>query len=339
MFSVDYLILAGMVLSVIICSGFLSFSESAILSLNKNKFSVHKKKQEKKFSTRALNRVLKNKNNYISTIIILNTIVNIGGSIVIGGYTAELFKNIAPFEIADGRLFTINAIFTLGFTFLILYFAEMIPKLLAAQNPLKWALFVAPVLVFFQFLIKPLIWISALVCKPFVKPTGDPNVCLIEVRTMIREAHKFNLIKDREMEIINNTLKLNEKTVRDFMKCKTKIEQINADSNILDVKDAIVDFDHSRVVVTQGENDEHPTGVVVVKDLLVGIIKGENKKVKEYAHEILIVKESDTLSHVLADFNETLDHLALVQCDDGSYLGILAVEDILDTLSLGFSDD
>lgn len=339
MFFVDYLVLIGMVLSVIICSGFLSFSESAILSLNKNKFSVHKKKKQKNFSTRALNIILKNKNNYISTIIILNTIVNIGGSIVIGSYTAELFKNISPFEITESLSLTINAIFTFGFTFLILYFAEMIPKLLAAQNPLKWSLLVAPFLVLFQFLIKPLIWISALVCKPFVKPTGDPNVCLIEVRTMIREAHKFNLIKDREMEIINNTLKLNEKTVRDIMKCKSEIEQINADACISEIKELIVNFNHSRVVVTQSKDDNHPTGVVVVKDLLVGIIKGENKKVKEYAHNILVVRESDTLSHILADFNDSLDHLALVQCEDGSYLGVLAVEDILDTLSLGFKDD
>ena len=331
--SVEYIVLAGMVFSVIFASGFLSFSESAILSLNKNKFLIRQKKHPKKLSTKALAKVLEKKNSYISTIIILNTIVNIGGSIVIGGMTADLFHIFDSYAIGEVNI-SMNMVFTVIFTLLILYFAEMIPKLIAAQNPLRLALFVSPVLVFFNFLIKPFVWISTKVCKPFIKDIIETEVSLIEVKTIIREANKVDIIKDRELDIIDNTLKLSEKTVKDLMRCKTEIEQIRFDKNILDYKDQILRFKHSRIIISD-ENDT-PIGVVIIRDIMKSILKNEDKTFSDFLHPLLIVKENDTLSHVLTDLNNTLDHLAVVQCEDGSYLGVLAAEDILDSLSIGF---
>ena len=60
--------------------------------------NFEKRKREHKH-VKYLNKILKNKNNYISTIIILNTVVNIGGSIIIGGMTAQLFGIIPSFYI------------------------------------------------------------------------------------------------------------------------------------------------------------------------------------------------------------------------------------------------
>lgn len=331
--SVEYIILIVMVVSVILSSGFLSFSESAILSLNKNKFLIRKKEHPKKISTKALGKVLEKRNSYISTIIILNTMVNIGGSIVIGGMTADLFHIFPTYSVWEVNV-SINMLFTVFFTLLILYFAEMIPKLIAAQNPLKLALFVSPVLVLFNFLIKPLVWVSIKFCKPFIKENIETEVSLIEVKTLIREANKVDIIKDRELDIIDNTLKLSEKSVKDLMKCKTEIEQVRFDKRILDYKDEILHFKHSRIIVC--DENEKPIGVVIVRDIMKCILRNEDKIFGDYLHSLLIVKENDTLSLVLSDLNNTLEHLAVVECKDGSYLGVLAAEDILDSLSIGF---
>lgn len=333
--NIEYIFLAIMVTTVVLSSGFLSFSESAILSLNKNKFLIREIEHPNKISTKALSKVLKNRNNYISTIIILNTVVNIGGSTMIGGFTSQLFSIFPNYNIGS-VVISFNVLFTIFFTFLILYFAEMIPKLIAAQNPLKLALFVSPVLVLFNFLIKPLVWISTKICKPFIKENIETEISLLEVKTLIRQANKYDIIKDRELDIIDNTLKLSEKTVKDVMRCKTGIEQVRFDKRILDYKTEILKFQHSRIIVSD-ENDL-PIGVVIVRDIMKGILENKDQIFGDYLHSILIVKESDTLSCVLADINNTLDHLAIVQCEDGSYLGVLAAEDILDCLSIGFKN-
>lgn len=347
--SIELLIILAITVFTVISSGFLSFSEAAVMSLNKNKFNVYMLQYPEKWTVKALNRIFNNKSNFIMAIIILNTIVNIGGSTVIGGLAGSYFADKVAFSF-DYVLFAnteyaynvdlslgLGALFTIAFTLLILYFAEMIPKVKASEDPLPYALFVSIPLVVFEFLLRPMVWISAKIVSRFSKSTSEPSLCLQEVKSTIKEANKHGLIKDRELDIINNTLKLSERFVKDLMLCKTKIEYVYADQNILECKEEIINFEHKRIIVVDRESDE-PVGVVVVKDLLQGILKNENNTINEYMHSLLIVNENDSLSHILADFNDTIDHLALVKCNDGSYLGVLAVEDLLDSISIGFAN-
>jgi CBS domain containing-hemolysin-like protein len=351
---VDYgfIILGLVTFSTIFSSGFLSFAEAAVMSLNKNKFQVYKNKNgnSKKWNVKALDKILKKKQNYITTIIILNTIVNICGSMIIGGMAVPLFSEYSGL-ILDFTLFSessysftidfavsANAFFTIMFTFGILYFAEMIPKLIASQKSLEISLFVSIPLYIFEKLIKPLVWVSLKICSQFVKNAEEPKACLMEVKAIVKEANKDGIIDDRELDIINNTFSLSEKKVSDLMMCKTAIEYLNGKINILDNRKEIIELTHKRIIVTEGDCNETPIGVVVVEDLLKGILKNENKNVADYMHELLIVNNTDSLSNILADFNDTADHLALVKCHDGTYQGVLAVEDVLDGISIGFPD-
>jgi putative hemolysin len=343
----ELFVLLGVCSGTILGSGFLSFSEAAMMSLNKHKFNVYQLKHPDKIVVKSLSRALKNKNKFITTIILLNTIVNIGGSMIIGVISAKLLGGYMAFdfsylffkgtkvEFLFDLALTLTALFSILFTIVLYLFAEMIPKLKASQNPLPFALFVAIPLCIFEFFMKPVVWVSIKIGSLFVKDGQEPTVCLDEVKTVIKEANNFGLIKDRELDIINNTFKLSEKIVSDLMLCKTKIEFIDMDESILEHREHIINLEHKRVIVIDNKSDT-PVGVVVVKDILQGILRDENKVVGDYMHELLIVNENDSLSHVLADFNETIDHLALVKCNDDSFLGVLAVEDILDSISLGF---
>ena len=197
----DFIILSSITFFTILSSGFLSFSEAAIMSLNKNKFNVYKNLHPKQWRVKALNKIIKNKNNYLTTIIILNTIVNICGSMIIGGMAILLFADISGIGL-DFTLFSetkyefdvlfdisSNAIFTVFFTFGILYFAEMIPKLIASQHPLVISLFVSIPLYIFEKLIKPLVWISVKICGLFVKNADEPIVCLMELKSIVKDAN------------------------------------------------------------------------------------------------------------------------------------------------------
>lgn len=334
--SIEYVILITLVFTVILLSGFLSFSEAALLSLNKNKFQIYRKKNPNLFTTKNLSKVLLNKEKYISTIIILNTIVNIGGSIFIGELTAFLFLDNMGFSFF-GYLINYNIIFAIIFTFLILYFAEMIPKLIASQQPLKIALIVSPILIFFNFIVKPLVFLSSKICKPFII-NNTASVSLLEVKLIIKEANNLNLIQDRELNIINNTLLLSEKKAGDLVKMKARIEKINADLNIFESLNIILSFNHKRIIVTEGENNEIPIGVILVKDVLKSIIENQrNKTFRDFITPVIIINEDVYLSHILADFNNSIERLAIIKNNNGEYLGVISIEDIFDGLTQGFN--
>ncbi len=345
--NIELLIILTLTVTTVITSGFLSFSEAAVMSLNKNKFNVYMLQHPTKLTVKALNRIFNRKSNIIMTIIILNTIINIGGSTIIGSMAGNYFSEQMALSskyllFADtdysfnlNIALSFNTIFTISFTLLVLFFAEMIPKVKASEDPLPYALMVSIPLVVFEFVLRPIVFISSKIVSKFSKNESEPTVCLQEVKSAIKEANNHGLIKDRELDIINNTFKLSERCVKDLMLCKTKIEYIHSKQSILENQEDIIDLEHKRIIVIDTDSND-PVGVVVVKDLLQGILRKENKTIGDYMHPLLIVKENDSLSAILADFNDTLDHLALVKCNDGSYLGVLAVEDVLDSISIGF---
>ncbi len=331
------------VIFVVVFSGLLSLSEAALLSLNKNKFRVYKKENSKKLNIKVVDKILKNKQQYITAIIILNTITNVGGSAIIGSQAALLMSSQDTIKLSTDFLqlsLGLKTLFTICFTFIVLYFSKMIPKLVGSQKPLSTLLFTSIFIYILQIFIKPLIWLSVIICKPFVGNSEDNTISLQEIKTIMKEARKDDIIKDREMNIINNTFSLNNLNVKDIMKYKDEIEQYDASASILESESDILNFKHKRIIITVGEKDEkYPVGVVLVRDLLKGILNKEDKKFSDYAHELLVVKDTDTLSHILADFNDTWNYLALVKNEEnGKYLGILAIEDIMDSLTNGFSN-
>lgn len=326
---------------VLLTSSFISLAEAAILSLNRNKFYVFKKENKETLSTKSLDKILKNKSEYISAIIILSTLINVGGSVLIGSMTASLFEVFDPITMTLGTIklnLNPNTVFAVVFTLLILYISKMIPKLIGAQAPLRVSLFTSTSIVVLHWMVKPVSLLSYYVCKPFVRSSEDSNVSMMEIKHILKQAYKNDLIKGREFEIINNSLLLNQKTVKDIMKYRNEIETFPVGESIRENIEKITSFKHRRIIVTAGGENDLPVGVVVVSDLMRSALMGEDKKFSDFTHKLLVVNENDTLSHILADFNDSLDHLALVEREDGSYQGILAIEDIFDALTLGFNN-
>lgn len=326
------------VLFIIILSALISLGEAAILSLNKNKFYIYKKDNPDKLSANLLEKILNDKSQYISSIVILSTFFNVGGSVIIGTMTSDQFKNIKDLSIMImdfNILIKANYIFAFFFTIFILYFSKMIPKLIGAQKPLKTSLLMAIPIYYSNVCIKPFSLISQKICEPFIKKKEDTSVSMLDIKYLLNQAVKNNIIENREYEIINNSLLLNHKKVKDLVKTNY-IETFSATESIKENIDLIKEFKHSRIIVTIGEKNDIPSGVVLVSELIKSYINNEDKKFGDLAHKLLIINENATLSHVLDVFGNSLDHLALVENDSKEIVGVLVIEDILDSLTNGF---
>ena len=108
-----------LIIVVIILSGISSGAEAAIISINPAE--VESMTQDKKYGSKAVAIVTRNLSRSVTTILILNNIVNIVGSIMVGRMVMDLY--------GDAML----SIITTALTFGIIIFAEIIPKSLATK--------------------------------------------------------------------------------------------------------------------------------------------------------------------------------------------------------------
>ncbi|WP_415912736.1 CNNM domain-containing protein [Neptuniibacter sp. QD37_11] len=310
------------ILFVLTSSAFLSLSEASVVALNLIKGKAINMKIDT-LSSRALLKVLTDKKRYLSTIIILNTAVNVGGGILIGILSAAVLN--------DWMNTAVSIIFTLS----ILYGAEMVPKLYASSNPEEVGLIVAKPLIVLEVLIRPMLWLSRKICAPFLKSGGTDSITMEDVKFIIEESETSGMITSTAKELMNNTLHLNEKTAADIMTCRTEIECLSVDTVLADNKDAILNCKHKRLAVVNA--DGMFIGSVHKAELLSSILRGEcGRSVRDFMMPIIATSTTTPLSNLLAEFETSEGPIAVVFNDDNEPLGALAIEDITHALCSGY---
>lgn len=317
---IDLLIIIA---AVLISSGLLSLSEASITSMSTMKANVLAKTEGTKTAL-ALKRVVDDKIKYLSVIIILNTLVNVGGSNLIGYVAGSV---MGSFEVG---------IMSILFTLAVLYKAEMIPKLYAAENSEAVGKLVAIPLIYLAKALTPMLWLSRMICKPFVKNGHTPLVSLAEVKYINKMAAKEGLIKHAEYSIIKNILSLSERKAADVMICATELETLPENGLLIDNKDAILKSSHRRLVVLDELGT--PVGVVGKVDLLTALVsETPGANISDFMHPILLAEPSTPITRLLMDLDSSEDHMAVIRDEDGTNLGALSIEDILHVIAGGFS--
>ena len=133
-----------LIVAVIIFSGIFSGTEAALLNISASE--VEMMIQKKKRFAHVLEYARKHLNRSVTTVLILNNIVNIAGSILVGHVTVNLYSSAAL------------GIMTTGFTFGIIIFSEIIPKSLATRYARKISRYTAPAIVTMTSIFMPIIW-------------------------------------------------------------------------------------------------------------------------------------------------------------------------------------
>jgi putative hemolysin len=318
-------LLIVVVLFVLSASAYLSLAEASLSNISQIEVRTRTQKDNK--SSLALLKIMENRDPYLAAIWILNVAVNTGGSLSIGLIALLAF---------DGLHDSINLIFYLLFTMSILYIAEMIPKLYAIQNTLKVSLMVARTILACHFMIGFIVKFSTFVCSPFLKKGEEEKVTISDLKSIIKFAKVSGVLNTEDANIIKNTLKMGERTVSDIMIHAKDIEFLSCTDSISSNKDKILSLKHHRIIVVKDGDKNKPIGVVLKTQLLESLVINnicsedfEELTIKDLMHDLLIVEETDTLSCTLINFNKNEDHLAVVQCKDGSFKGVLSAEDIL----------
>ncbi|MDJ0595776.1 MAG: hemolysin family protein [Pleurocapsa sp. MO_226.B13] len=307
------------VTTVLLGSAFCSGSETALLSISPIK--VRQLAQSKKPAALALASIRLKINRPIATIVILNNIFNIVGSIVIGSLTSKILGD-AWLGVFSGLL-----------TFLIIVFGEIVPKTLAQRYAQQVCLAIAIPIRFLTVIFTPLVWLVENVTAPFVQGQKIPTTDEAEIKFLTNIGFQEGVIEDDEAEMIQRVFQLNDLNASDLMTPRIIITYLKGEHTLTECQQDIIKSQHTRILVID-ETIDNVTGLVLKDELLTAMIEGDgDRKIDSLKRPVQFVPETNRADKLLKVFQDNREHLAVVLDEYGGVAGVVTLEDVLEVLT------
>jgi CBS domain containing-hemolysin-like protein len=313
----EYLIL--LFILVISISFLCSILESVLLSVNMTYISVLEKTNNK--TARLLKDLKINIDKSISSILILNTFANTLGATAIGVEAQIVFNN-------DNNLVLIASIIL---TFMILFFAEIIPKTIGAVYWKTLAPKSAKLIRFFIFITYPIILFTLFVTRKINTNSTNDTVSREELIQSALLSEEDGIINDMESDIIENTLKLKTIKLKDILTPRSVMFAVEKDTILKDLLDDARTFKFSRVPVYD-DNIDNIVGMILTKKLFKHAVSNSDVTIESIMIDIDSLNENIPVSKALSSFTRSKAHMLLVTDGYGQTEGIVSLEDCLETL-------
>lgn len=297
-----------------------SILESIILSTNLSYISVLEKNNPKRGAL--LKKLKIDIDKSIASILILNTVANTLGATAIGVQAQNVFEGNSNFVLAVSIILT----------FMILFFAEIIPKTIGALYWKELAPTAALFIKYFIFLTTPIIIITQFVTKKI--SNGKDASDTISREELIHStllSEEEGIIGDLESDIIENTLTLHDIKVKDILTPRSVMYSIQKDMQIKDLLDDKRTYKFSRVPVYD-ESIDNIVGVVLTKKLFKQAINDKDATVESIMFPVFTLNENIPVSKALNIFIKKKEHMFIVLDNYDQTEGIVTLEDCIETL-------
>jgi Mg2+/Co2+ transporter CorB len=323
------LITLAVIFVLILCSAFFSGSETALMSSSKPK--LHKLEEEGNQKAKLVSRFLDNPAELLSTILLGNNLVNIAASALATVAFTKIF----------GEAGVVYA--TLVMTFVVLVFAEVLPKTVASRFPEPIAMAIAKVMSFLIFTLKPatkfINFITSRLMRFIGIKTADDNQNFDEddIKGAISLGLKTGVLESREHRMLDSIVGLDDVTAEELMKHRSSIESLDINLSSEEIFDVIskTSFSFSRVPMYEGKPD-NIIGILYVKDFLPAYAQSLKDSsavdVKKILRPAYFVPESAIVSELLLEFKKTRTHMRFIVDEYGDLQGLITLEDILEEI-------
>lgn len=311
--------LAIAILVILMGSALCSCSEAALLSVPLLK--AQQLAETKKPAAITLLAVRQKINRPIATIVILNNLFNIMGSVFVGGIAATLFN--------DAWL----GLFTTLLTLLVILFGEIFPKVLGERYAIPIALAVAIPVRWITWVFHPVVLMLEMVTAPLVGDGNRPSTNEAEIKLMATIGHQEGIIEADEAEMIRRVFRLNDMNSVDIMTPRVAVTHLPGDLTIAAAETQILNSQHSRILVSDRDIDRI-VGLVLKNELLTALIRGQGHLLlSQVARPVRFVAETERADKLLQDFQNAREHLAVVVDEYGGVSGVVTLEDVLEVLT------
>jgi len=306
-------------------SAYFSASETGMMTLNRYRLK-HLAKQGNR-SAKRVEKLLRHPDKLISLILIGNNLINIVASSLATIVGMRLYGN-AGVAIATGIL-----------TFVILVFAEVMPKTIAALYPEKIAFPSSYILKPLQKIMLPVVWAFNKITLLFmflcgIKPPviRSDAVSKDELRTIVNES-KAKLSR-RNQDMLLSILDLEKVTVGDIMLPRNEIVGIDVNDDWKSIIRQLTHSPHGRIVLYRDSLDD-AIGILRVREayrLMMEKREFTKQNLIKAADSIYFIPNSTPLSTQLINFQHNKEKIGIIVDEYGEIQGLITVEDILEEI-------
>jgi putative hemolysin len=317
---IDYSLNIALFIICMALSAFFSSSEVALIAINRAK--VRTLVNERRKGAQALATLKENPDHVLITILIGNNIVNIGAAAIATAIAIDFFGNIG-IGIATGVV-----------TLILLVFGEIGPKIYATRADEKFALTVAPVILFLSNVLTPVIWVvDRFSHRSSGSPgLGEPVVTEEEIKEWIDVGREGGSIEAEEKEMLYSVLEFGDTTAREIMTPRIDVSMMEDTSTVDSALKLFNETGFSRIPVYHDSVD-NIIGVLNVKDVFSVLISGKKKtSIREIMYDPYFVPETKKIDDLLKELQVRKVQMAIVLDEYSSFAGIVTVEDILEEL-------
>ncbi len=309
---------------LILISAYFSGSETGMMSLNRYRLR-HLEKQKHRGAKR-VSKLLNRPDRLIGLILIGNNLVNVFASLVAGVIFSRLF----------GEAGIIYA--GLVLTLIILIFAEVTPKTLAALYPEKVAFPSSIILSLLLKVLFPLVIAVNWITNGFLRVLGvspeqreQHNLSTEELRTVVNESGA--LLQQRDQDMLVGILDLEKVAVEDIMIPRSELIGIDVNDEWKKIQKQLTQANHTRVLLYRDSIDD-VVGYIHARDALKLLSKNQFTKATllRAVRELYFIPEGTPLNIQLVKFQHAKERLGLVVDEYGDIQGLVTLEDILEEI-------
>ncbi len=321
----------GILILLLVISGFFSIAETSLMSLNRYRLR-HLVKQGHR-GARLASKLLAKTDKLLGVILLCNNFANAASATLVTVIIVELF--------GEGEWVLMAG--TLAVTFAILVFSEISPKVIAAAYPEKLGIFCSYLLYPLLKVLYPVVWFINLFVGALLRllkirvnfEESTQSLTMDELRSIVTDAGHF--MPKKHQSILLNLFELETITVDDVMTAHTLVEAIDLDEPMEAILEKIANSQHTRLPVHQGEQEEM-IGILHLRKIMSQLRAHsadetlDKAALMEAISDPYFIPSGTPLYTQIQQFQENKQRVALVVDEYGEFKGLITLEDILEEM-------
>jgi gliding motility-associated protein GldE len=317
------------IFTLLFCSALVSGAEVALFSLSQK--DIDDTLQHHPSKGKIISELLEKPKKLLATLLVANNFINIGVVILFSYVGHDIFSGITSPVLK-------SIIEVILVTFLILLFGEVLPKVYASRNNIKFAKLIAYPVAGLDKLLSPISLPMRKVTIYLHNKLGKQKTNFsVDQLSQALELTDTDETSTEEQKILEGIVTFGNTDTKQVMSPRMDIFALEIDESFKTIYSKIVEKGYSRIPVYR-DNIDHIEGVLFVKDLLRHIDK-EEFDWKTLIREPFFVPENKKIDNLLKDFQSMKSHLAIVVDEYGGTSGLVSLEDIIEEIVGDISDE